>query len=253
MKNLTKMITRMSPLKISGILFILLITVTRVNLSAQPGLSAYADVGKNTVSEGMFIRSALLGHYRSGMNQLDAGVQTNLMNGNNIVFSGYCINGSREFRIKNTLLEVNGFWLWTTSSELLQETNYGLFISMKHKHIEIQIGTNFRTYGFRRMAIEKYKIEKDATKIHENLNLMYSFSYNLKPLDSRWNTGLTLTNTDYFLINQETNPYINLHGYYKVSSPVCLFAEVWYKNAGSLNMSTNYFGFVIRGGVKWNF
>jgi hypothetical protein len=253
MKKLTKMITRMYLLKISGILFILLTTLTRMNLSAQPGLLAYADAGENNVSEGLFIRSALLGHYRSGKNQLEAGVQTNLMNGNNIVLSGYCINGSREFRIKNTVLELNGFWLWSASSELLKATNYGCFIAMKQKHFEIQIGTNFRTLGFRKHAIEEYHIAKDATKVHENFNLMYSFSYNLKPSDSRWNTGLTLTNTDYFLINQETNPFINLHGSYHVSSPVCLFAEVWYKNAGSLNMSTNYFGFVIRGGVKWNF
>jgi hypothetical protein len=195
----------------------------------------------------------LLGHYRSGKNQLEAGVQTNLINGNNIVFSGYCINGSRKFSIKNTILELNGFWLWKASSKLLQESDYGCFVSMKQKHIEILLGTNFRTYGFRSMAIEEYNIEKDATKIHENFNLMYSFSYNLKPLDSRWNAGLTLTNTDYFLINQETNPYRNLHSSYHVSSPVCLFAEAWYKNAGSLNMNTNYFGFVIRGGVKWNF
>jgi hypothetical protein len=253
MKNLTNMISRMSPLKISGILFILLITVNRMNLSAQPGLTLYADAGKNTISDGLFIRSALIGHFRSGKNKLDAGVQTNLINGNNIVFSGYCINGSREFTIRNTLLVLNGFWLWTASSGLLKETNYGCFISLKQKHFEMQLGTNFRTYSFRRKAMQELPIMEDNSKIHENFNLMYSFSYNLKPFDSRWNTGFTLTNTDYFLINQETNPYVNLHGSYKVSSPVCLFAEAWYKNAGSFNMSTNYFGFVIRGGVKWNF
>jgi hypothetical protein len=253
MKKLTKMITRMSPLKISGILFILLITVARMNLSAQSGLTVYADAGDYTISDGLFMRSALLGHYRSGKNQLEAGVLTNLINSNNIVLSGYCINGSREFRIKNTFLELTGFWLWTASSELLQETNYGCFISIKQKHFEMQLGTNCRTYSFRRKAMQEFPIKEDNSKIHENFNLMYSFSYNLKPFDSRWNTGLTLTNTDHFLINQETNPYINVHGSYNVSSPVCLFAEVWYKNAGSLNMSTNYFGFVIRGGVKWNF
>ena len=253
MKNLTKMSTGIFPLKISGVLIILFITITGMNVAAQPGFTLYADAGKNTISDGLFIRSALLGHYRSGKNQLEAGLQTNLYNGNNIVLSGYRINGSREFKIKNTLLVLNGFWLWTASTGLLQETNYGCSIAMKLKHFEMQIGTNFRTYSFRRKAIEDYNIDRDAEKIHENFNLMYSFSYNIKPSDSRWNTGLTVTNVDYFLINQETNPYVNLHGSYKVSSPVCLFAEAWYKNAGSFNMSTNYFGFVIRGGVKWNF
>ena len=89
MKNLTKMITRMSPLKFSGILFILLITVNRMNLSAQPGLTVYADAGENTISDGLYIRSALLGHYRFGKNRLETGVQSNLINGNDIVLSGY--------------------------------------------------------------------------------------------------------------------------------------------------------------------
>ncbi len=240
-------------MKISGALILLFITITGMNLAAQPGLTLYGDAGKNTISDALFIRSALVGHYRSGKNQLEAGFQTNLYNGNKIVLSGYRINGSHEFKVKNTLLELKGFWLWTASSELLQETNFGFYISMKQKHFEMQLGTNFRTYSFRRKAMEGYPIAEGDSKIYEKFNLMYSFSYNLKPRDSRWNTGLTVTNTDYFLINQETNPYVNLHGSYKVSSPVCLFAEAWYKNAGSFNMSTNYFGFVIRGGVKWNF
>jgi hypothetical protein len=235
-----------------GVLIILMISLYRMDLSAQPGLTSYADVGKNVIS-GLYARSALFGHYRSGNNLLEAGVQTNILNGNNIVLSGCCINGSRNFKIKNTLIEIRGFWLWTASSEILKEINYGCSALMKQKHLEILIGTNFRTYSFRRKAMEIYPIDGDASKIHENFNLMYSICYNLKPADFKWNAGLTVTNADHFLINQETNPYINLHGCYKVSSPVCLFAEAWYKNTGSLNMSTNYFGFVIRGGVLWNF
>jgi hypothetical protein len=253
MKKLTDICSKNPKLKTSGVLFILFITITGMNMAAQPGLTIYADGGKNIISDGMFIRSALLGNYKSGKNQMTAGLQTNLINGNNIVLSGFCINASREFKIKNTLLALNGFWLWTASSELLQETNYGCFISMKQKHFEWQLGTNLRTYSFRSRAMAEFPIEEGDSKIHENFNLMYSFSYNLKPSDHRWNTGLTVTNIDYFLINQETNPYINLHGSYRISSPVSLFAEAWYKNAGSLNMSTNYIGFVIRGGIKWNF
>jgi hypothetical protein len=253
MKNLINEYSRNYLLKVSGVLFILFITITGINVSAQPGLTIYSDAGKNTISDGLFVRSAFLGNYSSGKSRLRGGFQTNLVNGNNVVLSGYFFNGSREFRLKSTALELNGFWLWTASSEILQETNYGCFLSMSQKHFEMKIGTNFRTYSFRRKAIGHYNIEEEATKIHENLNLMYSFSFNLKPSDYKWNAGLAVTNIDYFLINQETNPYVNLHGSYKVSSPVFLFAEAWYKNAGSLNMSTNYFGFVIRGGIKWNF
>jgi hypothetical protein len=252
MKNLIIMSSESYSLKITGVLIILLIS-TRACVVAQSGLTVYSDAAKNSVSDGLFIRSAFLGYYKSGNYQLKAGLQTNLVNGNNITLSGYRIDGSREFKTKNTLLELNAFRLWTAYSGILQETNYGCVFSIKTKHFDVQTGTNFRTYSFRRNAFKDYEIGNDATKIHENFNLMYSFGYNLKPSYYRWNAGVALTNIDYFLINQETNPYVNLKGYYKVNAPVCLFAEGWYKNAGVTNISSNYFGFVIRGGIQWNF
>lgn len=252
-KILTNMYSESYSLKITGAVFILLLLKCSINAEAQPGLTTYADAGKNSVSGGLYIRSAILANYKSGNYQLKAGFQTNLVNRNQVIFSGYRVDGSREFRIKNTLLEINGFWLRTAYSDILQETNYGCAFSVKTNHFDMQTGTNFRTYSFRKRNLKEYEIRNAKTKIHENFNLMYSFSYNLKPSDYRWNAGLTITNIDNFLINQETNPYVNLNGYFRVSSPVCLFAEVWYKNAGVTNISSNYFGFLIRGGVQWNF
>jgi len=252
MKNLVTISSESFSRKITGVLGVLLI-MTSVHVVAQPGLTVYADVAKNSVSDGMFTRSAVLGSYRFGDYQLKAGLQNNLINTNNIVFSGYRVDGLREFKIKNTVLGIKGFWLWTSAARILQETNYGCVISLNSNHFDLQIGTNLRTYSFRRNALKDYEIGKDALKIQENFNLMYSFGYTLKLSSCRWNAGLTLTNIDYFMINQETNPYVNLKGYYKLSSPVCLFAEGWYKNAGVTNISSNYFGFVIRGGVQWNF
>jgi hypothetical protein len=240
-------------IKFSEILFILFFITSRINVAAQPGLTFYADAARNSVSGGVFIRTAILGYYKSHHYQLRGGIQTNLVNGNNITLSGYRIDGSREFKIKNTRLGIHGFFLWTSASRIIQETNYGCAFTMNRPHFDMLIGTNFRTYSFKRDALKDYRIEKNETKIHENLNLMYSFSYNLKPSDYRWNAGVTMTNIDYFMINQETNPYVNLKGYYKLSPPVCLFAEGWYKNAGVTNICSNYFGFVIRGGVQWNF
>jgi len=238
--------------KITGVLISFLI-MTSANLVAQPGLTIYTDMARNSVSDGLFLRSAFLGNYSSANYQLKAGLQTNLVNGNNITISGYLVDGSREFKIKNALLGVHGFYLWTSASRILQQTSYGCVISMNSNHFDIQIGTNSRTYSFKRNALKDYTIGTDAAKIHENYNLMYSFGYNLKPSNYKWNVGLTLTNIDYFMINQETNPYVNLKGFYKLNSKICLFAEVWYKNAGVTNICSNYFGFVIRGGVQWKF
>jgi hypothetical protein len=253
MKNLPKMNTRTLALKISGVLFILMGTTGMISITAQPGLTAFADAGKSNISDDMFLKSSFLGNYRWGKNHLEAGFQTNLMNRKNIVFSGFNINGSRDFKIKNTVLELNGFWLWTAYSQYIKEINYGFSLSMIQKHFEVMIGTNFRDHGIRKKVIDGIPIEDGAAKVHENFNLMYSLSYNVRTDESKWNTGVTVTNIDYFLIDQETNPCLNIHGSFRVSSPVRLFTEVWYKNAGMLNMSPNYFGFVIRGGVKWNF
>ncbi len=252
-KNLIIMCSKNYSIKFSEILFILFFVTCRINVAAQPGLTFYADAARNSVSDGLFLRSAILGYYKSGNYQFTAGIQTNLVNNNNVIFSGYRFNGSREFKIKSTLLQIQGFWLRTSASTILRESNYGCAFSMNRQHFNMLMGTNFRTYSFSRNAFNVFEIERSVNKIHENFNLMYSFSYNLKPSDNRWNAGVTLTNVDYFMINQETNPYVNLKGYYTLSSPVCLFAEGWYKNAGVTNISSNYFGFVIRGGVQWNF
>ncbi len=252
MKNLINKNSESYSQKIAIVLIILL-WMTSLNVVAQPGLTIYTEASKNCVSDGLFIRTGLFGYYTIGKYQLKAGLQNNLVNGNNIFLSGYRIDGSREFKIKSTVLGIHGFWLWTSAFRILQETNSGCALSMNRPHFDMLIGTNFRTYSFRRNALKVYENGDDATKIHENFNMMYLFGYNLKPSRNKWNVGVTLTNIDYFMINQETNPYVNLKGYYKVSPSVCLFAEGWYKDAGVTNISSNYFGFVIRGGVQWNF
>jgi hypothetical protein len=82
---------------------------------------------------------------------------------------------------------------------------------------------------------------------------MYSFSYTLNPFEYVWNIAMTVTDIDHFLINQETNPVFNLKGSYRLTTPVCLFAEAWYKSSGITNLELNHFGFTIRTGLTWNF
>ena len=253
MKNLISMFPESYSLKISGVLFVLILVTGRTDVEAQPVLTIYSDVAKNSVSDGLCIKSALIGNYGLGNYQLKAALQTNLFNGRNTVLSGYRFEGSRGFKTKNTLLELSGFSIWTAYSDILLETNYGCLATMKTAHFDLQLGTNCRTYSIRKSAIEKLEIENVATKIHENFNLMYLFGYNIKPANHNWNAGLAVTNMDYFMINQETNPYVNLKGFLKAGSAVRIFTEVWYKTAGALNMSSNYFGFLMRGGIVWNF
>jgi hypothetical protein len=222
------------------------------NLKAQTGLTLYTDLGKNNASQGLFIKSAAIGHFKIGKYMVKTGYQVDLMNNNKSFFSGYTINASRHLRIQDIPLELQGFYIRTSSTEILRETNWGTLLSMRLKRFEMTLGTNFRTYNFINQAIKDFEMEKNSSKIHEVNNLMYSFSYFLKPADEKWNVGLSVTNIDHFIINQETNPMFNLQGSYKISSSVRFYAQAWYKIAGASNLEVNHFGYYLRTGIIWN-
>jgi hypothetical protein len=169
------------------------------------------------------------------------------------LLSGYNVNASREQSFRGCLLHLQGFYTWTSNSEILRETNWGALLEMKHKRFNVAVGTNFRTYAFKAGAIDDYGIKGDAGKFHENFNMMYSLGYNIKPTDDLWNAGIAITNFDSFTIEQGVNPALCLRGLYKPGSQICLYAEARYLTAGFLNMSMNYFGFLIKTGISWNF
>ncbi len=231
--------------------FINFFSLICLNLVAQVGLFLYTDLGKNNVSQGIFTKSSTMAHYKSGKNMLETGFQTDLKN-NKFCFSGYTLNASRIFKIKKIPLVLKGFCTWTYPSEILEETNWGALLNMRQKHFEMAIGTNFRSYNFRQTAVRDYEINPKNTKVHEIYNIMYSFSYYLKPADDIWNIGLSVTNIDHFIINQETNPIVNLKGLYRISSPVYLYIQAWYKCAGMTNLALNHFGYFFRTGIIWN-
>ena len=235
------------------ITFTFLFLVASADLAAQPGLIIYADAGKNNASGNLFIKSAALANYEFGKNMIEAGFQTGLKNNGHPLFSGFNVNASREQSFKNFLFHLQGFYIRTSNTEILRETNWGALLDMRHKRFEMAIGTNFRTYSFTSGAVNEYRIKRDAVKFHENFNMMYSIGYSIKPTDDVWNAGLAITNFDTFIIEQGVNPALRLHGLYKPDPQVCLFAEAWYFSAGFLNMSMNHFGFLFKTGISWNF
>lgn len=227
--------------------------VSYAGLTAQPGMNVYTEAGKNCVSDGLFIKTAAFGCYKLGKNKVEAGIQANLKGKEHFLFSGYSFSASREQAIKATVLSAQGFLTLTSNSGVLRETNWGALFSMRRKRFEMTVGTNFRTYAFKAGAVQEYDIAEPAVRFHENFNLMYSLSYYVMPADDRWNMGLSVTNYDYFTINQEVNPSLRLSGLYKPGSHVCLYAEVWHLTAGLLNMSVNHFGILLKTGLSWNF
>jgi hypothetical protein len=232
--------------------FISLICILQgMDLSAQFRTSSFADLGQNVSSEGLFIKIADLTSYQLGKNKLEGGVQIDLLSNTYRFFSGFNFNFSREWSIKSFPIETRAFFILTPFSDILRESNWGILFGIYRDHFTIKIGTEFRTFAYNHHAENSYDVDK-GTRIHENWNIMYSFSGYVKPIDNKWNIGLSLTNADHFIINQEINPFLNLRFDYKFNSTLQAYCETWYESAGALNLDVNYFGFFIRTGIIWD-
>ena len=80
---------------------------------------------------------------------------------------------------------------------------------------------------------------------------MYKGILWLKPMEHQWNLGGSMTNYDYFLIQQETNPMLTALFQYNINLNWRLYSELWYQGAGMLNLASNYYGFYFRAGFRW--
>jgi hypothetical protein len=219
-------------------------------LEAQFQIFVYSDAGRTNVSEGLFIKTAAFGEYRLNRNKFEIGSQFDILNNRKNRSPGVLLNYSREFSIKKNSLEASGFFLYNKFSEFIYETNWGVILALNRRHFFYKLGTNFRSYGLSGKAINQFEIENQG-KIREYRNFIYSLTYFIKPIDSKWNAGITCSNIDYFVINQETNPVFYLQGRYRVTNTFLIFVESWYKSAGSFNISVNPFGYFFRTGIKW--
>lgn len=218
---------------------------------AQLSLSMFFDAGKNNVSEGLYLKTAAIGDYEFGKNYAGGGVQFDVRTQGKNFLSAARLEIGREVPIKNIPFEIEGVFHYSRFSELLYEYNIGLLGNVSLDHFDFRLGTHFRTYGITKDAAEDYNIESHK-KIHENWNMIYLLAYRFKPSGHEWNVSLSVTNIDHFIINQETNPVLFLRGEYRVTDPLNVFSELWYKTAGALNLSVNYFGFFIRTGIVWD-
>lgn len=220
-------------------------------LNAQFKASVYTDMGESNVSEGFNLKASAIASYKQKTVELTTAFQTDIISNNYNALSGWNIRLSNDFKLKKYNFNAQLFYLWAPYSDLVRETNYGLILSTKKEHFNLKIGTNFRTLGYTQKAINQYGFTN--TDVHDYFNLMYALSYDINKTESPWNAGITATNFDQFKINQETNPYLNLHGYYNINEPIRLFGEAWYETAGAFNLHVNYFGFFVRTGIIYRF
>lgn len=231
-------------------IFILLIAISEV--WAQVKLETYFDVGSNNVSEGVFIKNVYRGNYQYQKYGIESGLQFDWLSNNPNTLTGFDINGSREIFIDDFTFDLRVFFMLNRFSDIAHETNWGVKLETKKlDHFIFALGTNFKSYKINSNAREDYNISKSNSTLNESFGLIYLISAYLKPHTHNWNIGVSITNIDYYVINQSTNPVFNLQANYKVKPQLNLFMEAWYKQAGILNINANYFGYFFRGGIKW--
>lgn len=234
------------------LILILILIASVKGVNAQIALQSYFDVGENNVSEGVFVKNLLRGSYVFQKYSVETGMQFDLHSNNPNAISGFDIIGTRELSIKDFPFDVKGFFILNRFSDVLYETNWGFRIETRRfRHFLFELGTAFRTNTVTKAAREEYDILQSDSKIRENFNLIYSFEAYLKPRVNDWNVGLSVTNIDYYLVNQSTNPLFNLQATWRLKSRMTLYLETWYKQAGIFNISADYFGYFFRGGLKW--
>lgn len=217
---------------------------------AQFESTFYTDFGKNNVSDGLQIKTALLGKFVKEDFKVSAGIQLDLKNPFNKYYTGTNLHLSRETSVRNIIFEPEAFYLLNSFSKNIYEHNFGLLINYKQTHFTYKLGTHFRHFRITGYGANMYNIDEHLS-LTEKWNLLYLIKYQIKQEGHKWNAGLALRNIDHFTINQETNPVFNAFGHIRLSEPFALFTEVWYKSAGALNISVNYFGFFIRTGIVW--
>jgi len=210
----------------------------------------YFEAGSTVLSPGPFFSLNNLTGYQLGKNTFTGGIRFTAEDSYREFLSGWSLSAARDFQIKSFAFSAELFFLQNPYTSLTQENNIGIWALWKQKHFEIALGNSTRIWSQSRQ-------ENDPTGtdryIIEYRNLLYRFSFKLNGPDKAWNIILSLTDSDDFLIQQETNPMFNGRFTASVGKRGTFLFDLWYLGAGMLNLQADYFGFYTKTGMKWKF
>jgi hypothetical protein len=233
------------------ILFALAFLWLNPSMKAQNSLDGYLDIGKNQVSQGMYVQFSNAGCYEKTKWGLKAGYQLGLVQHKDVIFNSWYLNPYSKIKIGNVLLDLGSEYLWIAISQDLRETDLIVSARTTLNHWQLSFGTSFRTYRLSRDAAKDADQPYPERRITEKWNMIYNATYVLKPYENRWNLSGTFTNNDHFIIQQENNPMLNLRFDYKLNTRLNLYSELWYKPAGLMVIRVTYYGMFLRLGVSW--
>lgn len=220
-------------------------------VSSQTINNSYFEVGSNYASAGFYGSLSTQFSQQFGNFEASAGGLFTLSNAQSNIFSALKLGISNNFQLKNRTLNVGAFYLFKPFSRDLNESNFAIFANYRTSHFGYILGLNSRIYSFNRSAIQKYNFpDSIKTSIWEPYNLMYRISY-FHDIVPKLNFEASITNYDQYLIQQETNPMLQVNFNYQLNNKLQLYSELTYMQAGMLNIRINYFGLYLKGGVIW--
>ncbi len=231
---------------------VLFLSSLTLKLEAQFKLQNHFDVGSNSISNGLFISNSTFFDYTKNKTNFKIGTRFDLESQYvfNTFISGLDLEIMQKFPLKKIELSATLQYFANFFTLNITEHNLALLGGLKSKHFEFLTGIHFRS-----IILPKDFISLDPSinnrYIFELWNLVYHLKYSVKPIDHKWNVGLGLTNMDYFVINQASNPMFYIFGGYKIIPNLSIFAEYWLQNAGIMNISANYYGSFFRTGIVW--
>ena len=218
---------------------------------SQIKMDHYAEVGKTMMSNGIYSNVSTSVEASYNYLHIHGGALLSVINPQAGLINTMTVGVGGEFQVKNFKMKMDGFYLWKPISENLREYNGGIIATSRFQHFGVKLGVNTRVYGLSKAAMVKYHLSDTvSTAIWEPVNLMYQFSF-YQPLSAKCNLEVRITNYDKYMILQETNPMIMSRVDYVVTSKLRVYAELYYMEAGLLNMRVNYFGYNGRGGITW--
>lgn len=219
-------------------------------LNAQVEPELFIDIGEHNASSGLFVNTGLYSSYTFGRNKIGAGTLFDIKPDAEKNFKASFADISHEFKIKELNFDANAFFMYNSFSNIVLEYNWGLALGLNYENFKFKLGTFSKIYSITSYAITEFEID-DHYNFSENFGIVYYIGYQLKPDENAFNISAAITNLDYFLVTQTTNPMLNVRYKQNLSTDLMWFAEAWLKTSGSFNLSINYFGFLARTGLKW--
>jgi len=219
---------------------------------SQSSVTSFVEAGQNTIFNRGYFCYSIFPSYDLKDDSFDAGILFSFGGERENNFGGYSLGYTREFSLLNQAFAVSGFYLWVPFSNELRETNLCLTLNYNLPHFRFTLGNNYRTYRFSKAYIRSDDNPSGNYRIIEPGNLIYTFQYRVNREEKPWNLLFSVTNNDYFMIEQETNPMVLMKGTYQFKENLSSFIDIGYKSAGLLCIKVDYFGYLFRLGMKWD-